>query len=114
MRRLLTLALALPLVFGSGCFVFEEIDEGMKIMEAHTPEANKKKQQAAAAAAATPGGKPSPSYNQMVTEWWKDATTLSTEPSPEVAADPLIPCKHAGKTVYTKRSDCLARGGQPG
>ena len=44
MRVLLTAAMLLPLAFGSGCFVFEEIDSGMAIMEAHTPAANKKKQ----------------------------------------------------------------------
>ncbi|MGH0029615.1 MAG: hypothetical protein ACQGVC_07485 [Myxococcota bacterium] len=112
MRRVLTLALLLPLVFGSGCFVLDEIDAGMEIMDAHSPERNQQKQ--GQQAAAGDGEKP-PTYDQVRSEWWKDANTLSLSPDEKAAQeDPLVPCQHAGKSVYTKRSDCLARGGQPG
>jgi hypothetical protein len=111
MRALPTLALALPLWFGSGCFVFDEIDAGMEIMEAHSPKSNKAKKKADAP---DEGEKP-PTYQQLVQSWWKDAKTLSVSPvDREESDDPMIPCAHAGKTVYTKRSDCVARGGNPG
>lgn len=110
MRLLHTAALLVPLLLAPGCFVIDEIDAGMEIMEAHTPAENKKKQ----AAATAPDGEPKPTYDQLVGEWWKDATTLSSEPSAEAAEDPLVPCQHGGKSTYTRRSDCLARGGQPG
>lgn len=112
MRTLRTLALVVPLLFGSGCFVFDEIDAGMEIMDAHSPKANKNKQKAAAPQA--DGEKP-PTYQQMVHSWWKDAKTISVSPvDREESDDPMIACSHAGKTVFTKHSDCVARGGDPG
>ena len=108
MRR--TLALVLTLVFGSGCFVIDEIDAGMKIMEEHTPTSQKKQDEAKT----RDGAKPS-TYQKTVQAWWKDAKTLSTSSADRKASDdPILPCTHRGKTVFTKKSDCIARGGQPG
>lgn len=118
MRGLLTLALVLPLVFGSGCFVFDELDAGMEIMDAHTPAANKKKHEEAEAAKTAKDGEAPPTYSQMTQEWWKDASSLSAAPEEgeEDAPDPnaTVTCRHGGKTFYTRRSDCLARGGKTG
>ena len=111
MRALPTLALAVPLLFGAGCFAFDELDAGMEIMEAHSPKNRKDKKKSAQQAE---GEKP-PTYQQVVQSWWKDAKTLSVSPGDrEASDDPMIPCAHAGKTVYTRRSDCVARGGNPG
>ena len=110
MRLRWTLALAPILLFGSGCFVFDEIDKGMKIMEAHSPNRNKKKQEEEAK-----DSEKSPTYRETVHAWWKDAKTLSISPGDRKASDdPMVLCNHRGKTVFTKKSDCIARGGQPG
>jgi hypothetical protein len=118
MRGLLTLALLLPLVFGSGCFVFDELDKGKEIMDAHTPAAKKKKDEAEAAKAAAGNGEAPPTYDQLTQKWWKDASSLSKAPDEEdgEAPDPnaTVSCQHDGKTFYTRRSDCLARGGRTG
>lgn len=101
-----------PMVL-SGCFVFEEIDAGMEIMDAHTPSENKEKREQAKAQAQD-GEKPA-TYQESVESWWKDAKSLSSSPDERAASDdPVVPCNHAGKQVYTRRSDCIARGGQPG
>jgi hypothetical protein len=93
----------------SGCFVFEEIDKGMEIMEAHTPAANKKKQEEAAPGA--DGEKP-PTYAEKVGGWFENARSIA--PGESHSGEPLVSCRTGGKTLFTKRADCLARGGQPG
>lgn len=115
MRALASLALLLPLVFGTGCFVFDEIDAGMEIMDAHSPAKNKQKAAAAAGKPTADGEKP-PTYQEVVNSWWKDAKSINVSPAERRAAsdDPMVPCAHQGKTVYTKQSDCIARGGRPG
>lgn len=111
-RALALLALLLSPISLSGCFVFDEIDKGMEIMDAHTPAANKKKQKEEVEAAQ--GEKP-PTYQQAVESWWKDAKSLSLAPGDaEASDDPVVPCTHEGKQVFTKQSDCIARGGTPG
>jgi hypothetical protein len=113
MRGLRVLALLIPLAFGTGCFVFDELDAGMEIMEAHTPQ-NKKKAKAEAAAAAE--GEAPPTYDKVVQDWWKDAGSLNAAPRAEgeAGSDAMIPCVHGGKTLFTRKADCLARGGRPG
>ena len=116
MRVLLTTFLTLVGFLGSGCFVFDEIDSGMEIMEAHTPAANKKKKEEAAAQTTKDGEAP-PTYSQVTQDWWKDASSLSKAPEEEGdAPDPnaMVSCQHGGKTFFARRSDCLARGGRAG
>ena len=115
MRVLPTLSLLVPLLFGTGCFVFDEIDAGMEIMESHSPEANKKKAGVDTPAAAATDGEQPPTYQELVHGWWKDAKSINVSPDERRASDdPMVPCAHAGRTVYTKHSDCVARGGRPG
>jgi hypothetical protein len=105
------LSLTLALAFLPGCFALEELEAGRAIMEAHTPAAEKRKR---AEAEEAKREKPQ-SYQELVGSWWKDANTLNVSPEQRLAADdPLVPCTHGGKTVYTKRSDCVARGGRAG
>ena len=99
--------LSLVALLSSGCFVFEEIDKGMEIMEAHTP-ASKRKQ---AEEAQVPEGEKPPTYAEKVGSWFENAKSLSPH---ESSGEPLISCRAGGRTLFTKRADCLARGGRPG
>lgn len=111
MRTPRMLSLTLALAFLPGCFALEELEAGRAIMEAHTPAAEKRKR---AEAEEAKREKPQ-SYQELVGSWWKDAHTINVSPEQRLAADdPLVPCTHGGKTVYTKRSDCVARGGRAG
>jgi len=111
MRHLRTFALVIPLVFGSGCFVFDELDAGMEIMESHTPADKKKAKQAGQKAE---GEKP-PTYQESLQAWWGEAKSINVSKEARLAEDdPMVPCKHQGKTVFTRRSDCVARGGSEG
>ena len=91
----------------SGCFVFDEIDAGMEIMEAHTP-ADKKKSAAAAKAGDEPE-KP-PTYAESVQGWFQNAKTLG--PRKQGGDNPMVQCKLGGSTRFTRRTDCQSQGGQ--
>jgi hypothetical protein len=104
MRLVLVLLLS---ALCAGCFVFDEIDAGMEIMEAHTP-ADKKKP-AAAAKAEADGEKP-PTYNESVQGWFENAKTLA--PRKEGGDNPMVQCKLGGSTRFTKRTDCRTQGGE--
>ena len=114
MRRLLTLALLLTtLVFATGCFVFDELDQGQKELDAHRPQAVKQKEAEEKAKTAKSGEAPA-TYSQVTQAWWKDAKSLPSAPEEEADAagnpNATVTCKHGGKTFFTRRSDCLARG----
>jgi hypothetical protein len=106
------LALIFVCLLTSGCFVFEELDKGMAIMEAHTPKATKEKQEAEAKAKLAEGEKP-PTYAEKVGGWFENAKSLAPREHTS-SGDPMVNCNAQGRTFFTKRSDCLARGGRPG
>jgi hypothetical protein len=105
--------LCLLAAFWCGCFVFEEIDAGMEMMDKHSPAAKK-----------TPGGKDGApaqpdkdgekpvTYAEKVGGWWQNATSLSSQPN--ASKEPFVQCTAGGKTFFTKKSDCQARGGRSG
>ena len=90
----------------SGCFVLNEIDSGMEIMEAHTPEDKKKP---AAAKAGDEPEKP-PTYSESVQGWFQNAKTLG--PRKKGGENPMVQCKLGGSTRFTRRTDCQSQGGQ--
>jgi hypothetical protein len=101
-------ALFLIPLLTSGCFVFEELDKGMEIMEAHTPKKNQKQEEEQLAE-----GEKRPTYAQSVGNWFQNAKSLA--PREQTATDdPMVKCTAQGRTLFTKRSDCLARGGRSG
>ena len=74
-----------------------------------TPAANKKKQEEAAPGA---DGETPPTYAEKVGGWFENARSIA--PGESHSGEPLVSCRTGGKTLFTKRADCLARGGQPG
>jgi len=97
MRRFMLLVLC---VCTSGCFVFDELDSGKKIME----------QNAAAKPAAAPA--PAAPAHQTGSGWWANAKSLSDTPA-EPGKDPAVACAVGGSTRFMRRSDCLSQGGNP-
>lgn len=100
-------------VLSTGCFVFDELDAGMEIMDSHTSHANKKREAEKKAAKAGKGDadeKP-PTYAGAVQDWFQNAKTLGPrEPSGD---DPLIQCALGGSTRFMRQSDCVSQGGRP-
>ena len=99
--------LMLVALLSSGCFVLDEIDAGMEIMEAHTPADKKKPKQAE-----SDGEEPEkpPTYNESVAGWFENATTLG--PRSEGGDNPVVKCKLGGAVRFTKRTDCRSQGGE--
>ena len=95
------LAVLLVSLLCCGCFAFEEIDKGYEIMESHSP---KKKQAEEPEQTAKAAARPDPRA-----QWWRTATTL--EPRSADGDDPLVSCRLGGGTRFTRRSDCISRGG---
>jgi hypothetical protein len=111
MRTVRLIALMLPLVFAPGCFVFDEIDSGMKEMEARAPKDKQKKEGEQQKA----GGKEAekPTYAKATQAWWGAAKSLSTaEGDGDAAGEPIVNCRLSGRSQFMKRSDCVARGGE--
>jgi hypothetical protein len=93
----------------SGCFVWDEIEAGQAIMEAHSPNTDAKQE----AAADLGGGNDSPkSARQRLAEHYAKqrakapAATKNRDPAAEVGR-----CRIGSTTQFTRRSDCRLRGG---
>ena len=96
-RRSALLLLCLSL---SGCFVFDELDAGQKIIEQNAPAKP-------AAAPSQPGTAP-----QTGSGWWANAKSLRDTPA-EPGSDPAVACAIGKSTRFMRKSDCLSQGGRP-
>jgi len=106
-RLLLSLLLACLL---QGCFVFEELDKGEALMDAHRP---KKPEAAKSSAPVARAGKEEPGplagLSQSLQDWWK-AKSEPAAPQRD-PADVPVRCEIDGRMSFTRRSDCQLRGG---
>ena len=95
----------------SGCFVFDELDAGHEILDAHTPAAKKKP--AAAQTTEAGEGQEGPPTGQA---WWSGAKSLNTAPQEPEAGDPnaLVECRLGKGTRFMRRGDCASQGGRAG
>jgi len=97
---------ALPLlilcVFASGCFAFDEIDKGNKILDQNFS----KKPVEQAPAQKAPAGAASAA-------WWANAKTLSGPVSDEGGKNPAVACTVGKTTKFMRKTDCLSQGGHP-
>lgn len=107
------LPLALVLWLSTGCFVLEEIDNGMAIMEAHTP--HDKKKAAADKKKAEDEAEGSliahlQAGAEGVASWWGEAKEPA-EPQRD-PSDVVVNCDLSGRTQFLRKSDCRLRGGR--
>jgi hypothetical protein len=110
MRLLAPLALAAALGLSTGCYVFDELDNGQKILKQYggqTPHAQP------AAPAAEPAEEPKDEGPGLLARleafWEKKREAPEPQRSPD---DGIVTCRLGGETTFTYRSDCLSRGGQ--
>jgi hypothetical protein len=90
-------------VLASGCFVFDEIDAGQKIMESHSAA------KPAAQPAAAPGQKPpGPPAGEG---WWKTAKSLDGPPT-DPGDNPAVHCTIGHTIRFMRKKDCLSQGGR--
>lgn len=108
--RQLALAIAAAFLL-SGCFVWEELEKGEAILDAHSPNRNKRMKEEEEARAAAEKEK-QPTASEKMAEWWDSAQSLGPRSDDTASADPMVNCQLSGGSRFTRRSDCLARGGR--
>jgi len=116
MRRFCAgLCLLAAACLASGCFVFDELDAGQKIMDQHRARKNKTEQD-------TPQAKPSedesPGLVAKVKDWWSGlgeggGTAASRDTSPPPHPDDVLgTCDLGGGLTFMRKFDCQRKGGK--
>jgi hypothetical protein len=108
MTRAMAVALGLALCLCTGCFIFDEIDQGRKLMKKHSgqnPHAVKESEPGPEAAPTDEGPGLLARVQQLIQDY--------REPDdPERAPDDeIVRCELAHGITFTHASDCLSRGG---
>ena len=111
MGRLVALVLACCVC--QGCFAFDEIDKGQKILKKHSPRVREAQQAQAAAPAATKKEEEGwlDRAGQLaggVKQWWAGRSDRTPERDPD---DVPVPCEIDGRMQFMRKSDCAIRGG---
>jgi hypothetical protein len=116
MARVRTAILAAAVGLCTGCFVFDEIDQGRKIMERHGGQSPGARPRAAAAAPATPaeaepgllaGAQELLARPLALVREWREGSAPERDPS-----DVVVTCELEGASTFTHASDCRSRGGR--
>lgn len=112
MRRILVVALLASLC--QGCFVFDELDKGQQLIEQHSPRAREKAAQQEDAGAsplsARAGEKQDAGILARLGAWWKEKRKPA--PPKRDPDDVVVRCQIGRTMHFTRRSDCMLRGGR--
>jgi len=101
-------ALALALALCTGCFIFDEIDQGREEMKRYS---GRPGHRAAAEPEAPEEEEEGPGLIARVQQFFQEKTEGSGPERP--ADDEIITCDLQDGITFTYESDCLARGGTP-
>lgn len=114
MRHLLCIVLLGALC--QGCFVFDELDKGEELMRKYSPKNAEAEASEPAPAPSSPAAEDAGAMALLtglpgrVKGWWIE---LREPAAPERAAeDVVVRCELAERTQFTRRSDCIVRGGR--
>jgi hypothetical protein len=97
---------------GTGCFVFDEIDQGVALMEQHS--SAPKTPKAAAGKAEDDGAFTMAALKKKGAGALKDLSgrveeAMKKAPDPE---NTMIKCRLEGRVQFTRKFDCQSRGGK--
>ena len=111
MRALpLILALALP----TGCWIGEEMDSGMEILEQHSPKDRREKQAEPERPPAPEAARPAregPGLFGSLIDWV--GKKFEPPPPPPDPSDEIVRCIFRGREQFLRLYDCELRGGRP-
>ena len=87
----------------TGCFVIEELDQGMKLLEVHwsSDESAKEREEAEEAERYVPA--------KVDPDFWKNARTITPG---SASSSGMVSCNLRGQVQFMKRDDCVNRGGK--
>jgi len=109
MVRRTAIALAFALALCTGCFVFDEIDQGREEMKRHS--GHGRRPPVAEAEAPEEEEEEGPGLIARVQAFFQEKTESSgPERDPD---DGIVTCDLGDGLTFTHESDCLARGGTP-
>lgn len=94
----------------SGCFVFDEIQRGIDLMDEHAPIARAKEATHAEAQGSPESESMLPHYRAQLAKWWNSA--LEEESPARDPNDGIVRCVVHDKLSFTRESDCAIRGGR--
>jgi hypothetical protein len=112
MRRILLVALLASLC--QGCFVLEEIDKGQQLMDQHSPTARERAARREEARKDPRSARADADQEEGtlagLKKWW----TKKREPAPPKPDpnDVVVRCQIGGSMHFTRKSDCMLRGGR--
>jgi len=108
--RIAVAVLSIALGLCTGCFVFDEIDQGREIMKKHSGR-NPRPGSPAAVEQAEPEADEGPGLLARVQQFIQDRR----EPGPPERDpdDEIVTCDLEDGLTFIYQSDCLARGGTP-
>jgi len=115
MRHVALALLVSVLALASGCYAFDEIDQGRAYMKKHSA-GLRPDGVPATAAEASPGDDEAelaagPGLLARAKAFWDERTQPGPVERPE--GDAIVGCELADSTTFTYESDCLSRGGRP-
>ena len=96
----------------TGCFVFDEINKGMALMDEHSAGGSAKKAKESEPESDSLGESilaELPEMKARLVEWWRNA--LEEEPPAPDPNDGIVRCVVGSKVSFTRKSDCTIRGG---
>ena len=109
MRHLITLAIVGLALANSGCFVFDEIDKGMARLKKHSPPSNKQGEKVEGDSGLSFAALRERGQNALGDLSVKVEEAMAKAPDP---ANVVITCETDGRTEFTRKFDCLSRGGR--
>ena len=110
MRSAALLAALLFLV--PGCFVFDELEAGRKLMEQHSPKTAEKKPEPAKAAASRPSGAGDDGGLLAPLKGWLAERSAGSGGPQHDPDDVPVRCRIGSRTHFVRKSDCQLRGGR--
>ncbi len=94
----------------SGCFVVDELDAGMEILEAHTPKEKAAPEEPAAPAAPARKADSGPGMLEELQSW--ASKKLEKPPPPPDPDDAIVRCIVRGSVQFTRKYECAMKGGR--
>jgi hypothetical protein len=110
-QRACIAALVALLATGPGCFVIDELDNGMELMEGNSPSSKKQEPEPAPVPTRTAQRRKGPEARKALTDWWKGARTPASGPEDGAPTIEIVSCRIGGEIRFMSKTDCEVQGG---
>jgi hypothetical protein len=110
-QRACILALAALLAAGPGCFVVDELDHGMELMDENSPNAKKQAPEPEPVPTRTAYRRKGPDARKALADWWKGARTPTSGPADGASTTEIVSCRIGGEVRFMGKTDCEVQGG---